>query len=73
MAGVIVITIYLVTRHKITNRFLWQSFIAYHTAYQICGVFDTLKEAKTVAKNKDSKSKKFVYKVKKLVLKAKEV
>jgi hypothetical protein len=71
MERVVMTIIYLVTRHKISNRFLWQSFIAYEKSFQIAGVFDTLKEAKTVAK-KYSKSERFVYKVKKIVLKEKK-
>jgi hypothetical protein len=72
MERVVMTIIYLVTRHKISNRFLWQSFIAYEKSFQIASVFDTLKEAKTLAKNKDSKSERFVYKVKKIVLKEKK-
>ena len=65
-------TIYLVTKHKVVNRFRGSYFVAFQNAFEIFDVFDTLKEAKTVAKNKDDKSAKYHYKVKKLDLKARE-
>lgn len=65
-------TIYLVTKHKIVNRFRGSYFVAFQNAFEIHDVFYTLDEAKAVAKNKDDKSSKYHYKVKKLVLKAGE-
>jgi hypothetical protein len=63
-------TIYLVTKHRVINRFRGNTFISHYTAFEIHNVYQTMAEAKTEAKTKDAKSEKYIYKVKKLVLKA---
>jgi hypothetical protein len=65
-------TIYLVTKHRVVNRFSGNTFISHHTAFEIHGVYETINEAKTEAKVKDNKSAKYIYKVKKIVFKASE-
>ena len=65
-------TIYLVTKHKVVNRFSGNTFIAHQTAFEIHAVHETMNEAKAEAKIKNAKAEKYIYKVKQLVLKAVE-
>lgn len=63
-------TIYLVTKHRIVNRFSGNTFIAHQTAFVVHAVYETMQEAKTEAKIKDAKSKKYIYKTRQVAWKA---